>query len=175
MHALCRLLRFPAPRGSTGGAGLHRHLTSRLTQPPTGAIFAPKNCLAAPRGLFFGVPCFLAIAMFRAARIVLVGFGLFALGDLVVFGILGASQAGESAGIALAVSATFLAVDLAGLVGTLRGQVWGPVVMAVMMGLLALVTRTYAGPWWETAIWLVGVGVAIAVAIGLDRDSRPVA
>ena len=98
--------------------------------------------------------------MLRAGRIVLVGFGLFALFDLLVVGILGASQAGEGAGVALVVSATFLAVDLAGLIGTLRARVWGPVVMAVMMTLLALVTRTYNGPWWETAIWLVGVGVA---------------
>jgi hypothetical protein len=117
----------------------------------------------------------MAIAMLRAARIVLVGFGLFALVDLVVAGILGASQAGEGAATALAVSATFLAVDLVGLVGTLRGQVWGPIVMAVMMVLLALITRMYAGPWWETAAWLVGVGVAIAVAVRFDRASRSVA
>jgi hypothetical protein len=113
--------------------------------------------------------------MLRAGRVILVGFGLFALVDLVVAGILGASQAGEAVGIALVVSATFLAVDLAGLVGTLRGKVWGPVVMAVMMAGFALITRMYNGPWWETAGWLVGVGVANAVAIGLNRQSRPVA
>lgn len=113
----------------------------------------------------------MATAMLRAGRIVLLGFGLLALGDLFLSGVLGASLAGDAAGLALAVSGTFLLIDLAGLVGTMRRRIWGPVVLAILMGLLALITRTYDGPWWHTAVWVVGAAVAVAVGVGLDREN----